>query len=42
VKQSCVRCGDPRTQAHHKDYSNPFDVIWLCPFCHSREHRPSK
>jgi len=28
-----------KTDAHHKDYSKPFDVIWLCKECHGKEHR---
>jgi len=43
----CECCGsDPGTgrdgraliQAHHPDYSKPLDVVWCCPFCHSRFH----
>lgn len=37
-KQPCVRCGAPKTQAHHHDYSKPLDVTWLCPPCHRLEH----
>jgi hypothetical protein len=32
---SCGRQGD--VQAHHRDYSRPLDVDWLCFACH-REH----
>lgn len=25
----CIKCGKPG-QAHHKDYSKPYDITWLC------------
>lgn len=35
----CLHCGDPRVQAHHRDYSRPLDVVWVCFACHrSVEH----
>lgn len=27
-----------RIEAHHHDYSLPFDVIWMCVECHKIEH----
>jgi ribosomal protein S27AE len=38
VSQPCVFCGDTNVEAHHKDYSKPLDVVWLCPKCHRRLH----
>lgn len=35
IKQPCKVCGDPNTEAHHKDYSKPLDVEWFC-FKHHR------
>lgn len=35
-REPCKICGETRSQAHHHDYSKPFDVDWLC-FKHHRE-----
>lgn len=32
-KKPCEICNNPETEAHHNDYSKPFDINWLC-----REH----
>jgi hypothetical protein len=37
VRGPCEICGKTQVQAHHKDYSRPLDVQWLC-FKHHREH----
>ena len=39
LKDCCARCGAVDTVAHHTDYSRPFEVIWLCHFCHNAQHR---
>lgn len=41
VRQPCRKCGNPKSQAHHHDYSRPLDVEWLCQRCHAMEHRTS-
>ncbi len=33
-KLPCQTCGDPKSQAHHEDYSKPLNVEWLCFKCH--------
>ena len=35
---ACQVCGDPKTDAHHHDYSKPYDVTFLCRKHHAEEH----
>lgn len=39
----CESCGGNRgkgvVQAHHRDYSKPLEVEWLCQPCHLEQHR---
>jgi len=42
VKTSCVRCGDKLAEAHHRDYTKPLIIDWLCKKCHREEHRKTK
>jgi len=36
----CSLCHIPtRINAHHEDYSNPLDVVWLCHACHIARHK---
>ena len=32
----CLKNG--KVHAHHKNYLNPLDVVWLCPICHAKKH----
>jgi hypothetical protein len=38
IKENCLVCNNDKTQAHHKEYSKPLEVIWLCSKCHMKEH----
>lgn len=34
----CSKCGTVgEVEAHHSDYSKPFDVVWFCKSCHKKE-----
>ena len=37
-REPCLFCGAEKVHAHHRDYSKPLDVLWLCPKCHHRLH----
>jgi hypothetical protein len=42
IKRSdtCMVCGDEaKTEAHHPDYLDPLQVVWLCKPCHSKLHK---
>ncbi len=37
--ERCSNCGSlGRLQCHHKDYSRPLAVTWLCGTCHRHNH----
>lgn len=38
-RQPCEVCGGEPAHGHHDDYDAPYDVRWLCPPCHAREHQ---
>lgn len=37
-KGVCQVCGSDQTEAHHQDYSNVLDIMWLCRQCHVNHH----
>lgn len=38
VRQPCEVCNDPKSEAHHDDYSKPLVVRWLCKPHHAEHH----
>ena len=42
LKESCCRCGNEKSVAHHDDYDKPLDVMWLCQPCHKQRHKELK
>lgn len=43
TKQPCKVCGSAkRTEAHHPDYDQPLDVVWLCSAHHKQVHAMAK
>lgn len=41
VRLPCEKCGSPKSEAHHEDYSKPLVVKWLCRRHHGEVHRKS-
>lgn len=40
-RQPCEVCGNPRSHAHHDDYSQPLMIRWLCHTHHEEHHHGS-
>ena len=41
VKEPCEACqSEENVEAHHKDYTKPMDITWLCRLCHNELHHP--
>ena len=38
-RQPCEMCGNPKSEAHHEDYSKPLVVRHLCHLEHMKQHR---
>lgn len=37
ISAPCFVCGE-KAEAHHPDYDQPLDVVWLCPAHHKQLH----
>lgn len=42
TRASCEVCGDEQSEAHHEDYSKPYNVTFLCKKHHMELHRKYK
>jgi hypothetical protein len=42
TRKPCRICGSAKSEAHHKNYADPFDLDWLCRRCHRIEGHNSK
>ena len=39
----CEVCGTSFSiEAHHPDYSEPMDIVWLCSVCHREHHQKER
>ena len=38
VKLPCIECGELKVEAHHPNYENALDVVWLCRKHHNEIH----
>jgi len=41
-REPCQECGEVRSEAHHRDYSKPLEVLWLCSVHHNATHKEIK
>jgi hypothetical protein len=39
TRPPCRVCGNPKTDAHHDDYTKPLEVDWLCRLHHIARHK---
>lgn len=42
ARKPCIKCGNPKSEGHHEDYTKPLEVIWLCRECHRNHHKERK
>lgn len=42
IKKPCEVCGEVKVQAHHEDYINHLNVMWLCKDHHHELHRKTR
>lgn len=42
IRQPCIDCGAVEVIAHHFDYNQPLNVLWLCEVHHKAWHKVNK
>jgi len=42
IRLPCIRCGSKKSLAHHENYDEPLNVMWLCQPCHKQRHKEIK
>lgn len=42
MRQPCGVCASVRSEAHHDDYSKPYEIRWLCRQHHNEHHKTQK
>jgi hypothetical protein len=38
-RKPCYVCSNKKSFAHHEDYLEPLNIIWLCVSCHNKLHK---
>jgi len=38
LQQPCQVCGNAKSEMHHPDYDNAYNIVWLCHSCHQLLH----
>jgi hypothetical protein len=38
IKEPCKKCGEIEVEAHHINYDEPLNVVWLCAKHHKERH----
>ena len=38
IPEPCFACAAEKVDAHHEDYSKPYEILWLCRSCHTAYH----
>jgi hypothetical protein len=36
IRGNCSVCGKEKAEAHHEDYTKPFEIVWFCSWHHRR------